>query len=136
MNKYRIIVSNEPNGRRQYYLMVKRFFGWKMTCGYHRGEQFAYEYNSAGNPWYLLEYTIPEIEKERQFPILSRERVCEMRLKRPRWKPKALGEVDVDRAEIILGKHFIEHGKVMPNRYPSREAIPWIWNKENNDERS
>jgi len=132
MAKYRIIVSNDSN-ERLYYLLIKRWFGWKTVCGYHRGApgDYAYQMQTAGNPWFLIEHTIPEVEQERHFPVLPWTRKFKMWIQCYKGTLTADGEVDVQKATAILFNHFNEHGKsTRPGKYPYRESIPWLWNKE------
>jgi hypothetical protein len=120
--RYRVVRVTHLDGEREYFLQFKTgFLGrWKFTCGYHRGAPgyFNYQFCSAGNPYYHVEHTIPEIEEEHRSPTLSAYDVASsVDLLKPDPRPIDL-TLDVQKVWDALVRHR-EKGFSPADPYPS-----------------
>ncbi len=91
----------------QYYLQFREWFRWVFVCGYHRGAPgyYNYQYSESANPFFHVEYTIPEVEKQRRNPTLSRMGVLQSKSRVPRKPGPVEIVLDVDNIQEALQKY-------------------------------
>lgn len=119
--EYRIVKVEDD-----YLLQMKTFFGWIFVRGYHRGAPGIYnhEIEDSSNPFYLVHYSIPEVEKEQRNPTLSYYYKHYGRFIRPP-NPKRFTVVYTDMTAIqrIIDKHLSDPNYSVINPWPKLESI-------------
>lgn len=102
-----------------YYLQIRSTHtDWEYACGYHRGApgMYHYQFCTASNPYYHVEYTLPEVLQELRNPTLSEVSVQAARRNRPRLPPQIDGIYPIHLLEAAMAAH--PQGDIL-TKYPA-----------------